>query len=205
MNESRVRMRTRARLIEAAEAVMARHGVEGATIQEITHAADLGTGTFYNHFGSKEELARAVFAVRAEELAKILDFISRTVADPARRIAYIQRIYIQKSLADPIWGWFLIHAELALQQMEETFAVRARKDLLDGIKSKRFSCGSCIDIAVNITLGSLVSTTKGILENRLAPDAAYAQAELMLRMYGLPSNEAAHLAREPLPDIDASM
>lgn len=197
--ESRVRLRTRARLIAAAEEVMARRGVEGATIQEITEAADLGTGTFYNHFSSKEELAKAVFSIRAEELARVLDWISEAVPDPARRIAYIQRVYIEKSLADPIWGWFLIHAELALRQMEETFTARARRDLLDGIKQQRFTCGSCIDTAVNITLGSLVATTKSILENRAGPNAAYEQPELMLRMYGVPAEEAAKLAREPMP------
>lgn len=200
--ESRVRLRTRAKLIAAAEEVMAQRGVEGATIQEITEAADLGTGTFYNHFSSKEELAKAVFSLRAEELARTLDWISETVTDPARRIAYIQRVYIQKSLADPIWGWFLIHAELALRQMEETFTARARKDLLDGVKQQRFTCESCIDTAVNITLGSLVATTKSILENRAGPNAAYEQPELMLRMYGVPAEEAAQLAREPMPDFN---
>jgi AcrR family transcriptional regulator len=201
--ESRVRRRTRAKLIAAAEEVMARRGVEGATIQEITEAADLGTGTFYNHFSSKEELAKAVFAIRAEELAKTLDRISETVSDPARRVAYVQRIYISKSLSDPIWGWFLIHAELALHQMQETFTARARKDLLDGIEQRRFTCASSLDTAVNITLGSLLATTKSILENRASPNAAYDQPELMLRMYGVPAEEAARLVREPMPDLDA--
>jgi AcrR family transcriptional regulator len=200
--ESRVRLRTRALLIAAAEEVMAQRGVEGATIQEITEAAELGTGTFYNHFSSKEELAKAVFSIRAEELARTLDRISQTVSDPARRIAYIQRTYISKSLSDPIWGWFLIHAELALRQMQETFTARARKDLLEGIKQRRFTCASSVDTAVNITLGSLLATTKSILEKRAGPNAAYDQPELMLRMYGVPAEEAAALAREPMPDFN---
>jgi AcrR family transcriptional regulator len=203
--ESRVRLRTRKRLIAAAESVMARRGVEGATIQEITEEAELGTGTFYNHFDSKEDLARAVFATRADELANLFDFISRTVADPARVICYIERVYIERSIRDPIWGWFLIHVELALRQMEETFRERARTDLLRGIAIKRFTCEDSIDTAVSITLSSLVSTTKNILEGRASTKAVIELPELLLRMVGVPAKEAAALAREPLPDFDALM
>ncbi|WP_080485788.1 MULTISPECIES: TetR/AcrR family transcriptional regulator [Burkholderia cepacia complex] len=200
--ESRARIRSRSRLISAAEAVMARRGVEGSTIQEITEAADVGIGTFYNHFSSKNELARAVFESRAEELASVFDQISRNVSDPARRIAYIQRTYIQRSIADTVWGWFQVHAESALQQMEKTFFERAKKDILDGVVLHRFTCGDCIDTAVKITLCSLVATTKSILEDRAGPTAMYEVTELMLRMYGVPASEAATLARESVPDFE---
>ena len=42
--------------MNAARVVMADKGVEATTIQEITDAADVGFGTFYNHFESKEVL-----------------------------------------------------------------------------------------------------------------------------------------------------
>ncbi|PAJ85368.1 TetR/AcrR family transcriptional regulator [Burkholderia ubonensis] len=202
IGESRARIRSRSRLISAAEAVMARRGVEGSTIQEITEAADVGIGTFYNHFSSKSELARAVFEFRTEELASVFDQISRTVSDPARRIAYIQRTYIRKSISDTVWGWFQVHAESALQQVEKTFFERAKKDILDGVVLHRFTCGDCIDTAVKITLCSLVATTKSILENRAGPNAMYELTELMLRMYGVPASEAATLARESVPDFE---
>lgn len=200
--ESRVRQRTRLRLIAAAESVMARRGVEGATIQEITEEAELGTGTFYNHFSSKEELAKAVFALRAEELGKTLDFVGAAVEDPAERIGYVQRTYIERALADPIWGWFVIHAEFALRQNEETFRDRARKDILLGIKAKRFDCTSCIDTAIAVTLSSLIAVTRQILEGRAGREAAIELVELLLRMYGVPTKEAARLARRPLPDFE---
>ncbi|WP_454743931.1 TetR/AcrR family transcriptional regulator [Cupriavidus necator] len=190
-------------MIAAAESIMARRGVEGATIQEITEEAELGIGTFYNHFGSKEELAKAVFALRAEELGLILDFIGRTVEDPAQAIGYIQRTYIDRALADPIWGWFVIHAEFALRQNEETFRDRAKKDILKGIKAGRFSCATCIDTAITVTLSSLIAITRQVLEGRADRDAAIELNELLMRMYGLPAEEAASLARQPLPDFEA--
>ncbi|MCI2809160.1 TetR/AcrR family transcriptional regulator [Eoetvoesiella caeni] len=202
---SRVRQRTRLRLIAAAESVMARHGVEGATIQAITEEAELGIGTFYNHFESKEELAKAVFALRAEGLGKVLDFISGKYKDPAKAIGYIQRTYVERSLADPIWGWFLIRAEFALRQYDETFRDRARTDILRGIQAKRFTCSNCIETAITVTLSSLFAVTKQILEGRADKAAAMELNELLLRMYGLSAEEAAKLARSPLPDFDAML
>lgn len=51
---------TRARLLEAAAAAFARHGLDRANINEISLAAGLGKGTVYNYFPSKEALFLAV-------------------------------------------------------------------------------------------------------------------------------------------------
>lgn len=48
--------RTRAKLLDAARSVFSRKGLDLATIDEITERADLGRGTFYYHFTSKEDL-----------------------------------------------------------------------------------------------------------------------------------------------------
>ncbi|NRR33889.1 TetR/AcrR family transcriptional regulator [Oxalobacteraceae bacterium] len=202
--EGRLRQRTRMRLVAAAESVMARRGVDGATIQEITGEAELGTGTFYNYFSCKEELAKAVFAIRTEELGRLLDAIGRGANDPARAIAQILRLYVQKSQADPIWGWFLIHAEQGFRQLDEAFADRSRKNLRRGVQEGRFTCGASIDTAVSIILSSLLVTTRNILEGRADADAAIHMSELLLRMLGLSDAESGALAREPLPAFDAA-
>ncbi len=45
---TRHKQKTRARLIRAALSVMARKGADAATINDITEAADVGFGSFYN-------------------------------------------------------------------------------------------------------------------------------------------------------------
>ena len=58
----RRRAQTRSALIAAAQELL----VEGRTsvpIQEVTERADVGIGTFYNHFDSKEQLFDAVAEV----------------------------------------------------------------------------------------------------------------------------------------------
>jgi len=54
----RRKARTRAALIRAAQSFLA-SGKPEVPILEITQAADVGLGSFYNHFDSKEELFRA--------------------------------------------------------------------------------------------------------------------------------------------------
>ena len=53
---ARRKRETRARLLDAALRLMAQKGMEGVAINEITEAADVGFGSFYNHFESKEAI-----------------------------------------------------------------------------------------------------------------------------------------------------
>lgn len=48
------------KLIEYAETVFRQQGFNGASVQDITMAAGVPKGSFYNHFKSKQELAAAI-------------------------------------------------------------------------------------------------------------------------------------------------
>jgi len=108
----RARLRTRQKLIDAAHRIIARKGVDATTINDITEEADVGLGSFYNHFASKDKLVGVVFETRIEELGKVFDRISLTVTDPAQVVAFVQKIFLEKVRVDNGWGWFAIHAEI---------------------------------------------------------------------------------------------
>lgn len=55
---------TRNLLLAAAERLFAERGIEGASLRAITDAAGANLAAVHYHFGSKEELARAVFLRR---------------------------------------------------------------------------------------------------------------------------------------------
>ena len=59
---------TRRKLIDAARAVFAEKGLDTTRIEEITERADVGKGTFYYHFGSKEKIVREVIDAVLGEL-----------------------------------------------------------------------------------------------------------------------------------------
>ena len=49
----------RGRILAAALRLFERRGFEAVTVDQIAHAADVGKGTVYNHFASKEEIVVA--------------------------------------------------------------------------------------------------------------------------------------------------
>src|SRR5262245_42665756 len=55
---ARRKRETREKLLRAAFRLIAERGVDGVAINEITEAADVGFGSFYNHFESKDAIHR---------------------------------------------------------------------------------------------------------------------------------------------------
>ena len=68
----RRKQRTRAALIKAAQVLIA-EGRLNVPVLEITQAADVGMGSFYNHFESKEDLFREVASGAAGSILVTLD------------------------------------------------------------------------------------------------------------------------------------
>lgn len=64
---------TRQKLIDAAKAVFAERGLDLTTIDDITERADVGKGTFYYHFKSKEGLIRLMMREMLAELVAAIN------------------------------------------------------------------------------------------------------------------------------------
>ena len=80
----RRKQRTRAALIQAAQAFIAA-GKFNVPVLEITQAADVGMGSFYNHFDSKEELFEAAVADVLDTHGALLDQLTARSTTPPRR------------------------------------------------------------------------------------------------------------------------
>lgn len=80
-------MDTRFKLMSAALRLMASKGVDGVAIQDITNAADVGFGSFYNHFPSKEALFNTLKDELIEHYAAALEQLGKQLTDPAEKIA----------------------------------------------------------------------------------------------------------------------
>ncbi len=65
MARYRVGLETRERILEATRTLLAQDGIDGVTLKRITATADVGVGSFYNLFESKEA---AVFEVVRQAL-----------------------------------------------------------------------------------------------------------------------------------------
>ena len=64
---------TRLKLMNAARAVFAEKGLDLARIDAITERADVGKGSFYYHFNSKEELIGELIKEMLAELVRVID------------------------------------------------------------------------------------------------------------------------------------
>src|SRR6516164_2026135 len=68
----RRKARTRANLLVAARHLFAGRGVEHTTIAQIADHAEIAIGSFYNYFGTKDELLDAVIEESLSEQLRLL-------------------------------------------------------------------------------------------------------------------------------------
>jgi AcrR family transcriptional regulator len=79
---------TRARLLEAAEAVFRRRGFSGATVEEITERAGFSRGAFYSNFESREQLFIELLHKRVyDEFTRMLERTPRKKSPRARMVS----------------------------------------------------------------------------------------------------------------------
>src|SRR5580700_1203082 len=110
---SRRREATRTKLIEAAKALIARQGVDNTRIQEITEEADVGFGSFYNHFESKDAIVEAVLVDTVTLQGAEIDTLTSQLTDPAEVVSAAHRIFVRRARSDPDWAWLLIRLNLS--------------------------------------------------------------------------------------------
>jgi len=201
----RSRQRTQQKLIDAAYRVMSRSGVESATINEITEEADVGFGSFYNYFTSKDEIARVAFRDQAKKLSDQFDEINAGIEDPSVRLSRNFRRILFKTKQDPVWGWFIVHAEFALQDLRTAFWKGHLRNLHEGLESGRYHFRAAPETVTDAVFGAVLSTMRTILEGRANSRVETELVQLIMTLLGVPSERAAALAREALPEEGRKM
>jgi AcrR family transcriptional regulator len=196
----RRKARTRQALIDAAVRLIAEGRGERASIQEITDAADVGFGSFYNHFGGKEELFDTASGEVLERWGQMIDRACAGIGDPAEVFALSFRISGRLGWTHPDIARFLTGAGLDLLDAPNGLAPRALRDIKAGQDAGRFTCPSA-EIALAAVAGGLLGLLRLHQRNpRQIEEAAVDQlAEAVLRLLGVPAPEATRLAALPLP------
>ena len=92
MKETRLERKkniTRQALLDSALALFAQRGIYSPSIEEITESADLGKGTFYKYFPSRDEL---IAALVRQGLEQLLDGVNRKMERLAKREKIIENV-----------------------------------------------------------------------------------------------------------------
>jgi TetR/AcrR family transcriptional regulator, cholesterol catabolism regulator len=71
----RKKFETEQKLIKAAIALVSEKGLFEVTVEQITERADVGKGTFFNYFPSKEHLLASIFDSKREQVAMAGDLM----------------------------------------------------------------------------------------------------------------------------------
>jgi AcrR family transcriptional regulator len=116
--QQRRRTATRAKLMDAAREVFAQKGLDLARIDEITERADVGKGTFYYHFRTKERLIALLIENLLGELTQTLEEECSPLEDLGEMLDRIITVHIR--FFSNRWEDFVLYyqgrADLTLQE-----------------------------------------------------------------------------------------
>jgi AcrR family transcriptional regulator len=197
----RRKARTRAALIAAARELLATNDAADVNIKEITEAADVGFGSFYNHFETKAELFDAALAEVAEEYGALFDAITADLEDPAEVFAAPLRMTARLPKTHPQIAHIISRTGFAFITAPNGLAPRALRDLMRGRDEGRFSFGdptialACVAGAMLAVLHLASLNPKPSVIDRNADELAIN----MLRMLGLDAEDAHEVVGRKLP------
>ncbi len=200
----RRKARTRQALIDGAVRLIAEGRGDRASIQEITEEADIGFGSFYNHFDSKEQL----FATASEEVlerwGQLIDRASAGITDPAELFAVGTRITGRLSWTHPDIAGFLTGTGMNVLDIPTGLVPRALRDIEIGQAAGRFRIPDP-EIALSAAVGGMLGLLRMCQRHpeRATETTVDQLTEAELRLLGVPADEAARLAALPLPPIEA--
>jgi AcrR family transcriptional regulator len=93
-----VAIETRERILNVAERLFAKHGLQGVSIRDITHEARANLGAINYHFGTKQQLIAAVFERRlapiGEERLAALDAVEKATGGGASTLEAVLEAFI---------------------------------------------------------------------------------------------------------------
>jgi len=197
---ARRRERTNARLMQAARVLFARQGIDATTIAEITQEADVGFGSFYNHFDSKDDILDAVLVASIDEQGSVVDALTEGLDDPAEVMSVAHRHFVTRAQQDPDWARLIVRLDASHRVLLRALGARAARDLDNGIAAGRFHVADP-RVALFAMGGALLGVMQAVVNGDLDGDAAVHHAEGLLRMLGLDQADARAVVALPMPSI----
>src|SRR5215469_2936811 len=157
----RRREKTRVELLEAAERVIARKGYHNTRIADIASEADVGLGTFYLHFKTKNEIFIELIDYGAGDLREELVEAKAGIHDPAEKLRITINTILDTAAQAPesfriVFGHGPAFLDLMVR-VHQTFIDDLRIDLEPAI-------GAQADAVAHLTIGMLSQAITWLLE-----------------------------------------
>jgi AcrR family transcriptional regulator len=188
----RKRAKTRAQLVEAGLAVLARKG-EGLTVSDVAAAADVSGGTFYNYFVGRDELVDALAEHSLLALAEGAA-VATADADPAVRFAVATARVLARAQQDPTWGRVVMRLVDLRARVGEGVTRYLEGDLAAGLAEGRFAVGPDV-VTLDQMVGLILMGIRRIVAGKAPPAYPGAVIARALGVLGVPGAEADAIAR----------
>jgi AcrR family transcriptional regulator len=196
----RRKKRNRQALIEAGYHVMAEKGIDAATMSEIAERADVGAGTVYNYFASKDDLATRVMEQVMDRLAQRIEAVTDTFDDPGQVYAFGIRNVMKAATTDHRWRWLLRRSEVIADAMYRVMGPYAIRDLRNAVAAGRYRVEDP-EMAWRQATHAIVGFSLAVCDGKLPPGKIDEAVVNLLGMVGVPRAEAWEIARRPSPEL----
>lgn len=197
---ARRQQRTREMLIQAASVVMSEKGVDAATMLEIAERADMGAGTVYNYFKSKEDLAIAVLEEMMHGLALRIEEATQSFEDPAQVYAFGIRTVIETATSDVRWKQLLNRSEVIADALFRRIGPFAIRDLRRAADAGRFKIPNA-ELLWRLTSHAIVGISLAITNDEIPADSVDQVVVRLLCMTGISVDSAIELSQRPRPAL----
>jgi AcrR family transcriptional regulator len=182
---------TQAALLSAARSLMSSGGPDAVTIAAVTERADVGFGTFYGYFASKEQLLEALIADALERLGSENDALTAGLSDPAEVVVVAILNTLGLVMREPELAGVVVRVAYS---SDDSFwvALRGRllRDVRRGVEAGRF-VPEAERLAPVLMGGALIAAMRALVEGDLSPADAGPAAAACLAALGVPRDEAA--------------
>ena len=202
----RRRRRNREALIQAAYDVVLRKGIDATTVQDITEEADVGLGTAYNYFSSKDDLILAAIERSMDQMAQRIRLVTDTFDDPAQVFAFGCRTLMDTATTDQRWQWLMQRSEVIVDAFYRCFGPYATRDLEAARAAGRYRFDNA-DLVFRQASWAIVGTSLAVCEGKASADDLTEAVANLLCLAGMDRGDAwsvANRPRPPLPPLPAA-
>jgi AcrR family transcriptional regulator len=196
----RRKRRNRQALIEAGYEVMAQKGIDAATMSEIADLADVGAGTVYNYFASKDELAMCVMEQVMDRLAQRIEAVTNSFSDPAQVYAFGIRTVMHAATTDRRWRSLLRRSEVIADAMYRVMGPYAIRDIRNAVAATRYRVEDP-ELAWRQATHAIIGFSLAVCDKNIPRGKIDEAVVNLLGMVGLNRDEAWEIAKRPCPEL----
>ena len=161
---------------------------------------DVGAGTVYNYFASKDELAMCVMEQVMDRLSQRIEAVTNSFTDPAQVYAFGIRNVMKAATTDQRWRWLLRRSEVIADAMYRVMGPYAIRDIRNAVAAGRYRVEDP-ELAWRQATHAIVGFSLAVCDKNILPHKIDEAVVNLLGMVGVDRTEAWEVAKRPCPEL----